>query len=149
MPPTEARSGFGTLFQRGDGATPTETFATVAEVRNISGPNITRDTDDATHMESTNGWREYISTLRDGGEVTLELNLAPSSTNAGNLFADLSDDTARNYRLAFPATGGGTAKRFSFAAFQTAASPTSPHDGRMAMSATFKITGEPIFEDVS
>lgn len=149
MAATQARSGFGTLLQRGDGGDPTEVFATIGEVKNVSGPSLSRDTDDATHMESPGAWRERVSTLRDGGEVTVDLNFAPSATNTATTIGDLEDDDPINYRIVFPATGGGTAKRFAFAAFLTAFTPAAPHDGRMTASATFQITGEPVFEDVA
>ena len=39
MAATTGTSGFGTLLQVGDGASPTEAFSTLAEVTGLSGPS--------------------------------------------------------------------------------------------------------------
>ena len=69
---SDAFIGHGTLLQRGDGGDP-ETFTTVAEVLNISGPSLSRDTIDVTTMDSPDEWIEFIAGLNDVGEITFDL----------------------------------------------------------------------------
>ena len=62
---TSAISGVGTTLYRS--TTSGGTFAAVAEIPSISGPNMTRDTIDVTDLDSTGGYREFIAGFRDGG----------------------------------------------------------------------------------
>lgn len=133
---TEARIGHGTLFKIGNGATP-EVFTTVAEVTSITPPGMSRDAIDATHMESPDGWREFIGGLKDGGEVELGLNWVPGSATTILLMAEI-EAAAGNKQIVFP-----NGEIFSFAALCTGLSPEAPVDGKMEASATYKVSGKP------
>ena len=138
---TDATIGKGVAFKRGDAASP-EVFTAIAEVIGVGGPNMQRDTVEATHTDSANNYREFISGLRDGGEVTLALNHLPGNATQQSLRTDYDADTAVNYQVIFPDTGASQA---DFAAFVTAIEPDTPIDDRMVSNVTFKITGKPIF----
>ena len=45
----------------------------VAEVVNISGPNIETEDIDITSMDSSSGFRDFIPGLIDGGEISVDL----------------------------------------------------------------------------
>lgn len=99
---TAGVSAFGTLLQRGDGATPTEGFTTVAELQSIEVPAVQTDTIDMTHHTSPGAYREYLLGLRDGGEVTLEGNYIPrnATQNASTgILADNLSGVVRHFRL--------------------------------------------------
>ena len=55
---TEGVVGLGTLLKIGDGASP-ETFTAIAEVKDITGPNMSMEFAEFTHQQSTDGYREY------------------------------------------------------------------------------------------
>lgn len=96
----------GTLLQRGDGASP-EVFTTVAEVGSISGPSLTADLIDVTNHSSPSRFREYIQGLKDGGELTFDLNYQPTEAthnNATGVLGDWNTGARKNYRLRFPTT---------------------------------------------
>lgn len=133
---TQARIGHGSLFKIGNGASP-EVFTTVAEVTAITPPAMTRDSIDATHSESTDGWREFIGGLKDGGEVELTLNWVPGSATTILLMQEIGAD-AGNKQVVFP-----NGEIFSFAALCTNISPEAPVDGKMEATATYKVTGKP------
>jgi predicted secreted protein len=133
---TSAKIGFGNLFKIGNGATP-EVFTTVAEVTGIKPPKMKRDTVDATHMQSPNGWREFIAGLKDGGEVSVELNFVPGSATTILLMAEL-DAALGNKQIVF-----STGEVFSFTALCTDFEPTSPLDDKMSATAMYKISGQP------
>ncbi len=88
--------GTGTNFQRGDGASP-ESFTTVGDVTQISGPQITKDEIEVTALDSTA--KEFLGALDDPGELTLELNWNPQDTEHVNLRTDAEGSTVRNYRV--------------------------------------------------
>lgn len=133
---TQAKIGYGNLFKVGNGATP-EVFTTVAEVTNITPPGISRDSVDATHMQSPEGWREFIPGLKDGGEVELEINFVPGSATTLLLMAEI-DAAAGNKQIVFT-----TGEVFSFAALCTNFETESPIDDKQVGTVTYKVTGKP------
>ena len=146
MTATAGAIGYGVLLQRGDDASP-ETFTTIGEVKEVGGPNFKRDTVDATHSQSDSRFREFLSGLRDGGEVTCTVALVPSADTAAaykKLYDDFKSDVYVDYRITFP----NTAKTYwLFGAFLTDMPNAMPMDGEMTMALTFKITGVPILAD--
>lgn len=129
--------GFGAALKRGDGADP-EVFTAIGNTTNIEGPGIERETIDVTAHDSTDAWREFLGGLKDGGEVSVDLNYDPSKHDA--LVADFDDEEPRNYQLVFPDSGSTT---WSFAAILTEFNPEAPHDDKLAASLTFKVSGKP------
>lgn len=128
-------NAFGTTLSRGDGA-PTEVFTAIAQVTNISGPGMERNTIDVTDHGSPDGWMEFTGGLKDAGEVEVEVNYSPSVHDV--LAADFEDEDPRNYKLAFP---DGTT--WSFAAILTGFEPEAPVDDKLAATLTFKVSGKP------
>lgn len=53
----------------------------VAEVRDITGPAQVAEKDDVTNQSSPNQYREWITTLLDGGDVTFVCNYIPGDTS--------------------------------------------------------------------
>jgi hypothetical protein len=101
---TNAISSFGTLLKKGDGGSP-ETFATVAEVGDIDGPDTAVDMEDVTNHGSSGGWKEKIPTIIDGGSISFPLNLINTDVTHNattGLQADLKNRTKRNWRLVYP-----------------------------------------------
>lgn len=142
---TDATLGWSTLFQSGNGATP-EVFATFAEVTGITPPALSRDTVDATHELSPEAWREFIAGLKDGGEVSFDMNFVPDSVEAASLMAELDAQgrsAVKNRKVIFP-----DGSYFTFAAILTGYEPDSPLDDKMSAAVTFKVTGKPILVQV-
>jgi predicted secreted protein len=135
------RDGFGTLFQRGNGATPTEVFTTIANVTNISGPSRSRETIDVTAHDSPEQWMEFIGGLKDGGEVSLDINYDP-----GQLTHDLDDDfddsLPRNYKIVI-LPGTEDEHTWSISGVMTALEDEFPYDDKMARTMTIKVSGKP------
>lgn len=131
-----ALHAFGTLLKRNG--------TTIGEVFDISGPSLARDSVEVTHHQSPNRWREFIKSLKDGGEVTFSINYRPTdSTHATGtgLLADLANETTVDtWSLVFPDTGVTT---WTFPAFLTAFEPKEPIDDRLSADCTLKIAGQP------
>lgn len=140
MPASEAISSFGILLQMGDGADP-EVFTTIAEVRDISPPELTRDTEETTHHTSPGGWEELLGTLKRSGEVTFEVNWLPTDAthNASDGILSLYDSgEITNFQIIFPDSGTTT---WAFAAIVTKFQPTGAVAGVLRGNVTFKPTG--------
>ena len=141
MATSVATAGYGCLFKIGDGAG-SEVFATIAEVTSIDGPGLSMDTIEVTHMESPNAAREYIAGLKDGGEISLELNLLPDDTNQTALRTCWMNRTLRNFKVSWTDT---TPAVWSFAGFVTSYQPSAAVDDKLSCSVTIKLTGVPTF----
>jgi len=140
MAESNAISSFGTLLLRGDGADP-ENFTPIAEVQDIKPPSLGADTEEVTHQGSTDGWKEYIVTLLDAGEVSFDINFIPTEAThnaSAGLMADFAARTKRNWKVVFP---DGT--EWQFAAYVTAFEADAPVNGKLSASVTLKITGKP------
>jgi hypothetical protein len=138
--PSQAILGAGTLLKRGDGATP-EVFTPIAEVKDISGPHLTRDFEDVTHQSSPGGYTESLPKLKSGGELQFDLHFLPAdptqSATAG-LIADYDTGAKRNFKLVYPFTPNVTA---SFAAYVQSFDPKAPVNAAITAAVTLKITG--------
>ncbi len=132
-------SSHGILLQMGDGGSP-ETFTTVAQVQDITPPNLTVETEDTTTHDS-GGWAEYSATLLDGGEVTFDILYDPADAthdNSTGLVAALTAKAAKNFKVVFPDADTTT---WSFAALVTNFQPSGSVKGMLSASVTLKITG--------
>ena len=139
---TAGISSFGTLLQVGDGD-PTETFTTIAEVKDIRGPKIKQNSEEATNHSSPNGWEEFVGHTKGGGTVVFDVNFVPTGAThdaSTGLLADLVAGTLRNFQLVFPDSGSTT---WAFAALVQDFEPGAPVKGILTASITLQISGEP------
>ena len=93
---TLASIGHSNLFQILNTAVSPTAWTTVAEVGNITPPSFARDAQDATHTESTEGWREFIPGLKDGGEISVELNFVPDTDSTALVLAQFDSDDSHS-----------------------------------------------------
>lgn len=140
---SDAIAAYGTLLKRGDGGSP-ETFTTIAEVKSISGPNMSSDVIDVTtHSSAAAGaWREKIASLIDPGELSFDINLIPASSGHISLRTDFVNRTKRNFKIQFPDVGLTT---WSVEGIVTGFECEAPTDDVLAASITITITKAPVF----
>lgn len=132
-----AFSGVGTVFKRS--ATSTGALAAIAEVNSISGPNKSKETIDVTSLDSPDGYREFIGSFRDPGEVVLSMNFTRAGYDALN--ADFEADAPNDknpYQIVFSDTDNTT---LDFIALVTGATINTPSDDKVMMEITLKISG--------
>jgi len=140
MPATQAKGGFGTKLYRDDGA---GTFVPVAEVLDVDGPELSQIVEDATNMDSPNGWAEKIAVgVREAGDVTFPAHLLQDDATQNSLLTDLGASTKRNFRIVYPS---GT-KRLSFSGFVQRIAHAFPVKGKMMHNITLSITGQVVKE---
>lgn len=130
-----AFSGVGTSFKIGDGAS-NEQFTAIAEVNNISGPNITRDLLETTSLDTSGGYKTFIAGFRDGGSIDLDMNFTRDSYDD---FKDkIESDAVNNYQIVLSDTGATT---FDFAGFVVSLGLTVAPADKVAARVSIKITG--------
>lgn len=139
---SSAVSSFGTLLKIGDGAS-AETFTTIAEVQNITGPALSLETIEVTNHSSTEGWKERVGGLLDGGEVAFDVNFLPTNAThsfSAGLIKDMVGRTKRNFKIVFP---DGSSTTWSFTALVSKFQPKAPVNGQLSASVSLMITGKP------
>jgi predicted secreted protein len=140
---TEAIFAQGTLLQIGDGATPTEGFTTIAELKSISGPDLSRDSLDVTTHNSPGRWRQFIAGLKDGGQITFNINYVPTDPthdNVSGLLSLFNDEDEHNIKLVFPDAG---TTEWILPCIIVGFSATEPVDNVIDAAITLKVAGTP------
>ncbi len=136
MAASVAVNAFGTLLKRNG--------TTVAEVTDISAPELSRDTAEVTHHQSPGMWRERIKILKDAGEVSLSINYIPTNSThnaAAGMLGDFANDSTNDtWTLVFSDVAATT---WSFAGAITKFSPKAPIDDRLTADITIQLMGQP------
>ena len=131
-----AVSGVGTKFQRWNGSA----YVSLAEVNSITGPSMTRAFIDVTSLDSTGGYREFITGFRDAGTISLKMNFTTAS------YAFIKEDfqkvAANAYKIVL---SDPVLSTLEFEGLVTELPLSIPTDDKVSADCTIKITGEVIF----
>lgn len=101
---SNATPAINTLLKFGDGAG-SETFSTVAEVRSLSGPQMSVNMVDVTNHSSSVPWVEKVATLLDAGVITFMINLNhsdPTHDNTTGVLYTFTNRIRRNMKIYLP-----------------------------------------------
>lgn len=130
---TDARLGYGALFQTqlASGA-----WETTAEVRKIKPPDTERDAIELTHEAAPDEWVESMPGIRRGSDMTLELNFIPGGPDWSTLNAEFDDGELRARRIVFP-----NGEMMAFSAYLKKLSSEVPIDDAMSAKAEFVVSG--------
>lgn len=137
---SNAKIGHGALFKLANDASPAS-YVTVGEINSITMPGIARDAVDVTHSESPQKWREFIAGLKDGGDVSAEINFIPGSAGVTLLLSQLDQDELSACKITLPTT---PAYEWQFDAILTGFESEAPIEDKMTATVTFKVSGRPV-----
>jgi hypothetical protein len=141
-------SSQGTLLKVGNGATPTEVFTTIAEVMDISGPEETLDTEETTSHSSPDNRKEYIGTLKDGGDISFDLNFTGDASQT--VLKDNYDDRGvHNYQIFMPYLPDDVEDTINFSGIVTSLGWDIPVAGVLRRNVTIKVTGEVTYSEAA
>jgi predicted secreted protein len=129
---SKAIAGVGTVFLRWSGAA----WVALAEVNSISGPTMTRDFIDVTSLDSTSGYREFITGFRDAGTVSLSMNFTNDTYDLMKL--DFENDAHVHYQIVLPDSDSTS---FEFAGLVTELPLEIPTDDKVTANVTIKLSG--------
>lgn len=132
---SQAIAGIGTLFRRWDGAN----WVNIAEIINLAGPSMTRNTIPVVTLDSIDGYIEYLSGFRDGGNLTFTMIFRRDTYQIA--LTDFESDTLQNYELYFPQDDEDTS--IEFEGLVTEMPLTVPAEEKMTVDVTIKISGRP------
>jgi predicted secreted protein len=139
----KATRALGTKLQKG-----ATSPATIGGLTKIGGIEISADTQDITSLESEGGYREFIGTFKDGGEVPIEGFFNPdTASNQTGLQDSLDAGTADDWKILFPTTPAwewdfkGVVTGFKVGDVET--------DGTINFATTIKVSGKPVLKQTT
>ena len=134
---TSAGVGNGaTLFLDDASGTPTA----VGEVLSVTPIAISGGTADATHLGS-GGWRDFIPTIRDAGEVSVTVNWIVGGATETLVRTAVADGLTRTFKVTAPNT-----KFIQTECIVTSFEPAEiTPDGKLELTFTAKLTGSPTY----
>jgi predicted secreted protein len=136
---SEAMLSMGTYLRRNG--------VEIAEVDSITPPGFSADTVEVTHLRSPGFWREHIGGLKDGGELSFNVNLILSNPThnaaAGVLsaFAGTGTIPKDQWEIVFPDADNTV---WSFPGIITGYEPGDiTPDDKLQATITVKVAGRP------
>lgn len=130
------KAGVGTILKI-DGST-------IGNVTNITGPSMSKDTIDTTALDTTGGYRTFITGFKNAGTLTFTLMFEKEEYST--LKAAFDSDVAKSIEVILP--DGATAEtgsKLSFSGFVTEIPLTIPPDDKITCDVTIQISGPVTF----
>lgn len=141
-----AVSGVGTKFRKWNG---TE-WTIISNITGITGPGMSKETIDVTSLDSVGGYRDFIGSFRDGGEVALSMNYTREGYD--QMKADFESECPVDYEIEIPdgnRDGDCAAPpqpelntTFQFKGLVTELPVTITTDSQITMEVTIKVSGK-------
>lgn len=127
----------GMLIKIGNGATPTEVFSTIPEIKTFSGPSGSAAVIDVTDLSSAA--KEKRMGLADEGQLSFTINYIPDNAQHIALRAKRAARTETNFKMVF--TDDSPSTTWSFSAFVTGFAVSGAVDNVVEANVTLEITG--------
>jgi predicted secreted protein len=128
------------LAKIGYGATIKRNGVVMAEVKNITCPNLSTDMVDVTTMDSADSYKESIPSLKDGGEVGIEALFYAGDPAQAGMYTDFNASTKQNYIITAP----DLSWTWTFSGYVTAIEQEIPMDDAIGVNFTIKVSGKPV-----
>lgn len=130
------KAGVGTILKI-DGST-------IGNVTNITGPSMSKDTIDTTALDTTGGYRTFITGFKNAGTLTFTLMFEKEEYST--LKAAFDSDVAKSIEVILPdGTTAETGSKLSFSGFVTEIPLTIPPDDKITCDVTIQISGPVTF----
>lgn len=113
------------------------TGSAIAGLTSIDGISVSSDTIETTTLDNVGGYRTFLTSLKDAGEVSISGYFAHTS-HAGFL-TDFEAGTSASYIITFPDT-----RTWTFTAIVTAFSTSAELEDLISFEATLKVSGKPV-----
>lgn len=141
---TDAKIGYGTIYEIWDATASPPAFVEIAEVYNVTPGAAVADRIDATHYQSPDRRREYIAGLIDNGEATFEMNWIPGNDSDVMIRELMTSGEIQEHRVTFP---GGA--RVTYDASIIGFEKDIPVDDRMTATITIAVSGAEVWDMAS
>jgi len=119
----------------------------IAEPTSITGPSESAGSIDLSSHDSADAYKEFCAGMRDGGEISFELNFVSTDTTGQiAMHTDFQAGSTKTWIIKHPAwvsssheypqiTGSGHVTSFNV---------SFPDDDKISVSGAIKVTGKPV-----
>ncbi len=115
--------------------------AVIANLTSIDGVGVSSDTIETTNLSTEGGYRTFVTSLKDAGEVSISGHFEYTDHNP--LLVDFEDGSIDTYTIEFPDTGVTSGTQWTFTAVVTAFSTSVELEDLVGFEATLKVSGRP------
>jgi predicted secreted protein len=115
-------------------------LVTVPEVMRVNCPDVKTDLNDVTSHDSTGGFREFLPGLKDGDQVTAEMNWKPSNAVHKQLRIDAYAAALKTFNIVLPDVTDNTC---AFSGYITGYPGQANVGEPLKNTLTIKVTGMP------
>lgn len=137
---SNAEWSLGDHIEMGDGATPTEGFTRIPEIKTINFTLGTRTKVDTTSHDSTAPFKDQLPTFLEGGTITLSGNYLPGNSIQTTLEGHRADGAPTNFKLVIDVLDGHT-YTYTGKGWVTAFNTTHDAEDARRLSVTIDPTG--------
>lgn len=113
----------------------------IANLTSIDGVGVSADTIETTALDTVGGYRTFVGSLRDAGEVSISGQFTHASHSS--LFVDFEDGSLDSYTIEFPDVLTTSGTKWTFTAVVTGFSTSVELEDLISFEATLKISGKP------
>lgn len=137
--PTALGDGSKEMFDIG--LTPLEKYVSIAQVTNINGPNMTKETIDSTALDTLGGYKTFITGLKDAGTLTFTLMF--DAEYYGVLKGFYESSATQEFRITLPDKVGvdGHGSQFVFDGLVTGLPLTITAEDKITCDVTVQLVG--------
>ena len=113
----------------------------IADLTSIDGVGVSSDTIETTNLSTEGGYRTFVTSLKDAGEVAISGHFSYDSHNP--LLVDFEDASIDTYTIEFPDVATTTGTQWTFSAVVSAFSTSVELEDLISFEATLKVSGRP------
>ena len=119
----------------------------VGQIQDITGPQLSTDTDEITNHSSPDFTEEFIATVKRTGTITFPLVFNPDDQSHSDLYDAWSDRSQDQYHIRYPDDTGdaGAGASWEFNAYCVGFSMTTPVAGHLAADITLRPASAPVW----
>lgn len=113
----------------------------IANLTSIDGVGVSSDTIETTNLSTEGGYRTFVTSLKDAGEVGISGHFEFDQHEA--LLTDFEDGSVDTYTIEFPDKIATTGTTWTFSAVVSAFSTSVSLEDLIGFEATLKVSGKP------
>lgn len=107
-----------------------------ASITSIDGASVSADTIESTAMDTVGGYRTFVTSLKDGGEISISGYF--DYTSHSPILTDFEAGTSASYIITFPGP-----RTWTLTGVVTAFSTSAELEDLIGFECTIKVSGKP------
>lgn len=124
----------------------TGSYTDIANLGDITGPEINVETIDVTTHDSADFFAEFLLSIADGGDVSFDLTFDPNLAAHETLYNDVAARQKHNFYLKMPGWVSTVAGGYiAFTGLFTKIGMALTVKGAMMAPVTIKVSGKPVY----